>query len=121
MARESRRACGYRKVGGLYLCSGGLGAPCCKLPIPLQICPTCNGGIKQTRGFQWIDPAPWLRGACTDKDLCPAANPETLGERVGLIWIGAQFYPTPASFMTEAEAMGVSRRITAVPRTFKFG
>lgn len=41
--------------------------------------------------------------------------------RCGLIWIGEQFYPTPMSFMIEAERMGVSRRIGAVPRDFKIG
>lgn len=121
MAREQRRACGYRKVGGLYLCNDGLGAPCCKLPIALHVCPTCNGGIKQTCGFQWIDPKPWLSGDCTSGKPCPAADPSMLGDRVGLLWIGAQFYPTPADFAAEANIMGVSRRITAVPRDFKLG
>ena len=129
MAREARRACGYRKVGGLYLVSDGQGAPCCKLPIILGICPTCGAGIKQTRGWTWIDPQPWLKGPCTEggamgdplRIYCPAANPQKLGERVGLLWIGAQFYPTPQHFQAEAQAMGVSRRITAVPRNFKVG
>jgi hypothetical protein len=124
MSQEPRRACGYRKVGGLYLCSDGLGAPCCKLPILLTVCPTCNGGIKQSRGWQWVDPRPWIKGQCSESGatLCPASGyGESLGDRVGLIWIGAQFYPTPASFMIEAAGMGVSRRITAVPRGFKLG
>jgi hypothetical protein len=122
MAQEARRGCGYRKVGGLYLCGGGLGTPCCKLPIELHVCPTCNGGIKQTRSWQWIDPQPWLKGACTHAGrICPAADPGRLGERVGLLWIGARFYAMPADFMAEATAMGVSRRITAVPRGFELG
>src|SRR5215472_16509523 len=109
MAREARRACGYRKVGGLYLCASGDGLPCCKMPIILHVCPTCNGGIKQSRGWQWIDPRPWLKGQCNGSvALCPAADPARLGERVGLIWIGAQFYPTPESFAAEANKMGVS-------------
>jgi hypothetical protein len=92
------------------------------LPIELHVCPTCNGGIKQTRGWQWIDPQPWLTGGCDHTEqACPAANPEQLGERVGLLWIGAQFYPTPASFMAEAMVMGVSRRIAAVPRGLELG
>jgi RNA polymerase subunit RPABC4/transcription elongation factor Spt4 len=44
-----------------------------------------------------------------------------MGDRVGLIWIGAVHYPTPQSFMREAAEMGVSRRITAVPRDFVIG
>lgn len=126
MAVEKRRACGYRKTGGLYLCSGGVGAPCCKMPIILHVCPTCNGGIKQTRGWQWIDPRPWLKGECsmTRKTLqnhCPAAHPDMLGERVGLLWVGEQFYPTPEAFAKEANEMGVSRRITTIPRGFELG
>ena len=138
MASEPRRACGYRKVGGLYLCSDGLGAGCCKLPILLHVCPTCNGGVKQTRGWQWIDPRPWLKGECSEMpprkspewvgnpnyvafDACPAATPERLGEKVGLLWVGEQFYPTPSSFAVEAASMGVSRRIIAMPRGFKVG
>ena len=54
MAVEARRGCGYRKVGGLYLMGGTGGMPCCKMPIPLHVCPTCHGGIKQTRGWSWI-------------------------------------------------------------------
>jgi hypothetical protein len=136
MAVEQRRACGFRKQGAMYLVSGGLGAPCCKLPLPLHICPTCNGGVKQTRGWQWIDPRPWLKGDCTEGratyqwpadpshvafGCCPAATPDVLGERVGLLWIGAEFYPTPESFAREANTLGVSRRIVAIPRGFKLG
>ena len=44
-----------------------------------------------------------------------------LGERCGLIWIGEQHYKTPQEFMREAAKMGVSRRITAVPRDFEIG
>lgn len=123
MAQEAKRACGYRKRGGLYLCSSGLGSPCCKMPIFLDICPTCNGGIKQSRGFQWIDPKPFMPpGECTQRNkLCPCARPEMFGDRVGLIWIGTQFYPRPTDFMAEVHRMGMSRRIQAVPRGFKIG
>jgi hypothetical protein len=41
--------------------------------------------------------------------------------RGGLLWIGTQFYPTIETFDAEARAMGVSRRITTVPRDFKIG
>src|SRR5262249_154168 len=122
MAQEQRRGCGYRKVGGLYLCGTALGTPCSNLPIPLHIFPTSNLGIKQTRAWQWVAPRPWLIGDCARTDpACPVANPERLGDRVGLLWIGARFYPTPASFTVEAIEMGVSRRITAVPRGLELG
>jgi hypothetical protein len=42
-------------------------------------------------------------------------------ERAGLLWIGAAFYPTPGDFMREAAALGVSRRIPAIPRGFRLG
>ncbi|MBR0879665.1 hypothetical protein ACVMGC_001067 [Bradyrhizobium barranii subsp. barranii] len=122
MAVEARRGCGYRKVGGLYIVSGKLGESCCKLPIPLHICPTCAQGVKQTRGWSWIDPQPWLAQPCIERrPWCPAARPELLGERVGLLWIGRQFYPTPGAFTHEAALHGVSRRITAIPRGFVLG
>lgn len=138
MAVEPRRGCGYRKVGGLYLVSGNLGAPCCKMPILLHVCPTCNGGIKQSRGWQWIDPRPWIAGDClatpaepfntilnafSGGPLCVLnpANADRLGERVGLIWIGTQFYPNPNSFQVEAAELGVSRRIHTIPRGFEVG
>jgi hypothetical protein len=129
MAIEARRGCGYRKVGGLYIVGEGSGMPCCKMPIPLHVCPTCNSGIKQTRGWSWIDPQPWLKGDCADKlvvaglkvQTCPLACPGALGDKVGLLWIGEKFYPTPEHFGREANALGISRRITTVPRGFKVG
>jgi hypothetical protein len=122
MAVEPRRGCGYRKVGGLYLVGPKLGDDCCKLPIPLAVCPTCNQGVKQTRGWSWIDPRPWLTEPCSlRKPLCPAATPALLGDRVGLLWIGRAFYKSPGAFMHEASVYGVSRRISGVPRGFKVG
>lgn len=122
MAIEAKRGCGFRKVGGLYLVGGNAGGPCCKMPIPLEICPCCGNGVKQTRGWTWIDPRPWLKGFCLYPERgCPMADPAQLGERVGLLWIGAGFYPTADAFIAEANAQGISRRITAVPRNFKLG
>jgi hypothetical protein len=124
MSVEARRGCGYRKVNGLYLVSGGQGMPCCKLVIKLTICPTCGGGIKQTRGWTWIDPRPWLQSECTGREKvlsCPAADPSKLGKRVGLLWVGHRFYPTADHFKHEAMTLGISRRIAAVPRGFEIG
>ena len=126
MAVEARRGCGYRKVGGIYLVSDGEGISCCKMPMPLHVCPTCNQGIKQSRGWQWIDPRPWVKGDCTmlnqiTRALCPLVDPSVLGKRVGLIWIGAKFYPTPGAFAYETVTLGFSRRIKVVPRGFKVG
>lgn len=124
MAVEAKRGCGYRKVGGLYLVADSGGMPCCKMPLALNVCPCCGGGIKQARGWTWIDAGKMFGGTqCTIADTlpgCPAADPANLG-KVGLIWIGESFYPTPADFMREAATMGVSRRLSAVPRNFKAG
>lgn len=125
MSVEPRRRCGFRKVGGLYLVAGGSGMACGRLPIPLAVCPVCSSGIKQTRGWTWVDvpglvknlPCKATPDYCAS---CPLALPELVG-RAGLLWIGAQFYPTPAHFQAEAAAMGMSRRISAVPREFKVG
>lgn len=124
MAIEPRRGCGYRKIGGLYLVSGGRGVVCDRLPIPLEVCPTCGHGIKQTRGWTWIDVPALVGGvhpACADDFACPLCMaPHELG-RCGLLWIGERFYKTPRDFDREAAALGVSRRISAIPRGFKVG
>jgi hypothetical protein len=125
MAIEPRRGCGYRKAGAIYLVGSGQGDPCCKMPIALHICPTCNQGIKQARGWQWIAPQAWLGTPCTANAaqslFCPAASPEAFGDKVGLLWIGSQFYPTAGEFMREGRQLGISRRIRVVPREFELG
>ena len=35
MAIEAPRGCGYRKVGGLYMCGGGIPIHCDRLPYEL--------------------------------------------------------------------------------------
>jgi hypothetical protein len=55
LSHEKPRGCGRRKPGGLYLVAPGDGAPCCKLPIKLDVCPTCHAGIKPARGWTWVD------------------------------------------------------------------
>lgn len=146
MAVEARRGCGYRKVGGLYLVSGVLAAPCGRLPLELEVCPACNAGIKQTRAWQWVKPQVLFAGApscayeaplqrhivrgvavahervsvgadCRDCPLAPPNLPAT----AGLIWVGEKFYSTPSDFMGEAHRLGISRRIAAIPRNFQLG
>lgn len=115
---ESVRGCGYRKPGGFYLVSDGYSAPCGRLPMPLDRCPTCDHGIKPSRGWTWVNGAalaaayPCEGGECR---RCPLASPAA---RVGLLWVGEQFYATPADFTREAAELGISRRIAAVPRGF---
>ena len=141
---EGPRGCGFRKPGGLYLVSGNLSEPCPRLPHETEVCPTCGEGIKPARGYTWVDGGklvpPTVHGTDEHDLVCPlspardekggyaerypgdhAHYVSRLGERCGLIWIGEQHYKTPGEFMREAAKMGVSRRITAVPRDFEVG
>jgi len=129
MAIEQMRSCGYRQVGGLYICGGGKPRHCDRLPYPLNLCPVCGSGIKFTRGWTWLD---WHQYAgehehCACTPHCPICRPQyymLAGEKrygkYGLLWVGGATY-TPESFSREAEVMGVSRRIPAIPRGLKLG
>jgi hypothetical protein len=151
MAVEARRGCGFRKVGGLYLVGSGIGNACDRLPIPLEICPCCGHGIKATRGWTWVDIAGLVGGdhlvpetrmvsvgggwagypdeeketgnqiPCKCPAFCPLCHNVANMGKGGLLWIGLQFYPTIEAFEIEARTLGVSRRITAVPRGFEVG
>jgi hypothetical protein len=124
MAVEAQRQCSYRKVGGLYLVGEGYSASCDRLPYELKTCPVCGSGIKFTRGFQWLD---WARYAgvhqdCEDRNMrvCPVCSPDREINPYGLLWIGEVFY-SPSEFIAEARAMGISRRIPAIPHKLKLG
>ena len=121
---DSKRGCGWRQPGGLYLVSSGESVTCGKLPVPLTICPTCGGGIHFARSWTWVD-----GNALLSTKICNTPPPvdcfrcmleKSLG-RCGLLWIGEKFYKTPAEWTNEAEKLGVSRRIPAVPREFQLG
>lgn len=130
MAVEAERGCGYRKAGGIYIVGGGPGEPCDRLPIPIDCCPTCNGGMKQHRGFEWLlasyvearsKPCLALEGHCA---RCPICNTKVLaatadpGDKFGLMWVGGQFYPSYTDWLDEARKLGISKRIAAVPKGF---
>jgi len=118
---EEKRGCGYRAVGALYLCGFGIPVECDRLPYELTTCPVCGAGVKQSRGFTWLD---WFEFAgkhegCKDKYLCPLCDPKE-GDIFGLIWVGKKFY-TPESFIEEAIKMGVSKRIAQIPKKLELG
>lgn len=125
---ESERGCGFRQEGGLYLVGGRVMEECNKLPIPLDVCPTCKGGIKFSRGWTWADLTPIVKpgehqGPAHDL-WCPMGvgldeQPRDLSSS-GLLWVGERSY-SPQSFVEEAIAMGVSRRINFIPRKLKIG
>jgi len=58
---EEKRGCGYRKPSksgvGIYLVGPAFDAPCGRMPFRLERCPTCNEGIKPSRGWNWITPS----------------------------------------------------------------
>lgn len=118
MAVEAKRGCGYRKVGGLYLCGSGITVNCDRLPYPIEYCPVCGSGIKFTRAFTWID---WQKFAgehkdCKDKQLmCYLCVPNIHPQPYGLLWVGEAYY-TPEHFIGEAIEMGVSKKIPFIPR-----
>jgi hypothetical protein len=121
---DRQRGCGWRKPGGLYLMCNGPGMPCGRLPIALEVCPWCGGGIKPTRSWAWVNGTQVAaEKQCTNAGgrecaVCPLSKP--MG-RVGLLWIGEAFYKTPDEFIREANAQGLSRRISTVPKGFVIG
>ncbi len=132
MAVEAKRGCGYRKAGGLYLVGGGLSAPCDRMPFPLEHCRTCGGGIKFTRGPQWLQPdfftphrdvtagAKMTLADCSDDSACPVCrNRDDFGPHL-LLWIGRKHY-TPEAYLEEGRRLGVSRRLSALPKGLVLG
>jgi hypothetical protein len=120
---EDARGCGFRKGGGIYLIAGAIPRPCGKLSIPLTTCPTCSAGIKPARGWTWVEAAALIGDKeCDAKgdycSMCPLNKPMGWA---GLLWIGEKFYPTPADWIKESLNMGVSRRISQVPRELEIG
>lgn len=139
MAVEARRGCGYRKAGGLYITSAGIGEPCERLPIPIAQCPVCqHAPVARTRGPQWVG-AQFVFGMalpCHEGDAqaktghhghCPLCNENRLlqegdpKDKFMLLWIGEEHYPTPRDWSLEAAKMGASRRISSIPKGFVIG
>lgn len=128
MAVEPKRGCGYRRVGGVYLVGGGLSAPCDRMPFPLERCRTCGGGVKFTRGHAWLQPDFFLPihdpTHCRDAGPCPICGPTTIGStEFGphlLLWVGRGHY-SPESYLDESRRLGVSRRLSAVPKGLVLG
>lgn len=125
---EGKRGCGYRKTGGLYLMSYENLFSCGRLPVPLTVCPTCGHGIRPARGWTWVDGFALIEVVadkpCENKPCGSCAVQMLIDgkiQRAGLIWIGEAHYPTPRDFSKEAAEMGISRRITVIPRGFKVG
>lgn len=126
---ERERGCGFRKPAangvGIYLVNDGPGRGCGRLPLRLTVCKACGHGIKPSRGWTWVMP----HEAFGDVEECEhePARCETcllgfdMPAMAGLIWVGEKFYAHPVDFMRESMAMGVSRKVPALPRGFEVG
>jgi hypothetical protein len=121
---EGRRGCGFRKVGGTYLVSEGVSVPCPALPLEVGRCPCCDAGIKPGRGWAWFNPSMFFKFPCPveceiyqEQGRCEPFRQE----RAGILWIGGRYYKTPEDWSREAKTMGVSRRISQIPKDLVVG
>jgi len=90
--------------------------------------------VRQTRGLQWITAAVAIAGAkpCDPEfkdhthEGCPICTTTLMQQaepvdEFCLIWIGKAFYPTPQHWTEEAMRMGVSRRLSTIPKRMVIG
>lgn len=117
---EPVRGCGRRSIGGLYLVGEGLAVPCDALPYELHLCPCCGSGIKFSRGFTWIMGTYFANLKCKQSCKRVLSCPFMSEDKIGLLWVGEQFYTTDG-FMREAAELGVSKRIAALPKGLEIG
>lgn len=119
---EQIRGCGYRKVGGTYLCGEYISVPCDRLPLPLTVCPVCGQGIKVSRGFTEINPYRlWgMHQDCRDR-LRPCFLCDPQDQPAYIMLVGAGNYKNPDDFLDEARSMGISKRIPFIPRDMELG
>lgn len=139
---EQERGCGFRKPGAFYLIGSSTSfSHCCKLPFKLSVCPCCGSGVKFTRGFQWVQTDLFFPPECAAVDTLKNVIPGLLeslgtslkahvfgscpvsqkGSRIGLMWVGSEFYKTPGQFTREAERLGISKRIARIPKDIRPG
>lgn len=121
MANEAKRGCGYRKVGALYLCGNYINVPCDRLPLELKNCPVCGAGIHFTRSMTEVNPFRLFGNHENCKDAqrpCHVCDPPDAPAYI--MTVGKKYY-TPQSFLQEASAMGVSKRIAHIPKSLKLG
>lgn len=84
-------------------------------PIAPTVDPSPLGRVDRFR--QRMSDWDALRKVCA---LCPIGDAMPLG-RHGLLWIGEAFYKSPHDFVREAAALGLSRKLPALPRGFELG
>lgn len=103
MAVEQLRGCGFRKVGGMYLCGEYISSPCDRMPFPLNPCQLWGS-----------------HQGCEDNFRpCHLCDPQD--EPAYIMLIGAGNYKTPQDFLEEAGRMGISKRIPFIPKDLELG
>lgn len=122
MAVEAKRGCGFRKVGGLYLMGEGLAMPCPALPFRLNPCSTCGHVLKAARAIAFKPKGAIMPSMMCEAHGCVACPLAAMppDQPCGLQAVSQKFY-TPQSFRAESESLGVSRRISAIPRELEIG
>jgi len=122
MAVEKRRGCGFRKIHGMYLVADGIWVACDRLPYEVAPCPTCGGGIHFPLNPRTINPQKLFgeHENCSDK-FKPCHMCQPTEEIAFVMGVGKGFYKTPNDFLTEAIAMGVSKRVSFIPKKMEFG
>jgi hypothetical protein len=135
--QEKERGCGARKWHGTYLVGIGLSVACDRLPIPLEVCPTCNEGLKFNRNPRQINAFKMFGDHVFTQDVSPTDKMLSL-EHIKclegycyvcrppsdvpsyIMGVGERHY-SPESFCKEAMEMGVSKRIPAISRNLVVG
>jgi len=123
MGIEQVRGCGLRKMGKLYMVCDGVSVSCDRLPLELEPCLCCGYTPEQNRSVSWLHVAYVGEHGpgCRDDFPCPICHPEQIPKDrlkdekyLGLMWVGKRHY-SPHDFIKEANTMGVSKAVSAIP------
>lgn len=128
VVHDTKRGCGYRKLHSLYLRDDGPAIGCGRLPFRLDRCPCCGNGVAYSRRATWLNGDAFIKAyapVCKNENcfICPLKTDDEGSTHLGMVllqWIGRKFY-TVDEFNAEAQQLGISRRISSVPRGFKIG
>jgi len=131
---EHRRGCGHRSPGktgvGIYLVGPMIAEICERLPYYVNPCNCCGSKFVFFRGWTSVHPAE----RCIDSpqcrldgpqenhrhELCAMCSPEIAGEKAMVMFVGDKFY-SPRKFIDEALRMGISKRVSSLPKWFEVG
>lgn len=120
---ESKRGCGFRKVGAKYLMGTGMALPCDALPLFIHPCSQCGFTPPFTRGLQRLNSGFIAQSLGDHSCVCIHPKCPLCRDRpsfYGLMWVGKKYY-TPHSFVREARKVEVSKRIGDIPKWLKLG